>query len=978
MMLMRMRMDTGWMRGVWRFMARMVRIAVVLLFVVDLTLLSGVLESRVLPGAASWLTGARVLCWIEGWRPLRIRGLRVYDAAAPKNAPPLVAADGITLSYQLGTMRFFSLVEVLGLRLQVDGNDPQYPNYGFLSRFIQGASTGNGGSIPRRWIPQRIVLHDLSVRGDMPEWTMALAGLDIDLYLRGLEHFHAIIHGSKAQGGWRGGEAAPGLTMPAGNVTARLFRNGDRVDFAGNVHLPDFVRLDGGAMVSLGVAPELSLAINSFSVYGPVFGELLSAWLPTPLHFDSVRVEPLRLDAVLSLAEPTVSNARADIWIEGLRVGPPEASWYAGPLQLAASGTHEGHSDVKLVATLNRQQEITADISTSADDLRATVVFENWNQDQIVALCPERYTEWTGWLPPMKQISGAFTCVRGGRRVNLLGDLELETVQGETPTLGLTGMYAFSGEADMLANLAMGNGAVSVAVTNSSAEGVAAEVNMVDLSIAELTNMLLPHFPQDSIQATVNGALRLRQSEAGEYPFSLRLSADTPGYGNWMVSEPLSPVIMEGKGSIGSGFSTIDVSTLDIVMNEAANATLSDIRLTIGDIHAAGAFQGNVSLTAAGAWLGLDDLWGDMTFHGALKLEGMKRLLVSPLAVAFESLGYDDLALPYGMPLTLDAPMAFDMDASQLKAGPMSLQLGDDTHLTTDQIVLAFGEEMTINVASLAFETGFAPLVARQYLDEADGRLEITARQVRYDKDGWNGDITYRCDARHLGVANNLATLRGILVQGEAAFQPMLDGKGTARIETLQVAGVTLLGINSDIRGEDDRILLENIAVDLFGGGVNGQAELRPFDAGMPLILRGEARNLDLSIFTQEFEPPSLILTGRVNGAFSVGMAHRKLGLFDVDFVAQDGFTMNRDMVEQLLMNQYMDDVTGGRQMSRVLRTVIGDAPQRPFERAQLKLGLEDERIAGYSRLESEALNLTVDIKADPLALLEALRIRQQ
>jgi len=120
------------------------------------------------------------------------------------------------------------------------------------------------------------------------------------------------------------------------------------------------------------------------------------------------------------------------------------------------------------------------------------------------------------------------------------------------------------------------------------------------------------------------------------------------------------------------------------------------------------------------------------------------------------------------------------------------------------------------------------------------------------------------------------------------------------------------------------------------------------------------------------------VLTGRVNGTFKVGFTAQQLSMLDVDLTAADEFSLNRDMVEQLLLSQYVDEMTGGKQMTRVLQSVIGKDSQRKFDGAHLVLGLEDGRISGYAKLESEALNLTVDIKADPEALLEAIKTRQQ
>ncbi len=82
-------------------------------------------------------------------------------------------------------------------------------------------------------------------------------------------------------------------------------------------------------------------------------------------------------------------------------------------------------------------------------------------------------------------------------------------------------------------------------------------------------------------------------------------------------------------------------------------------------------------------------------------------------------------------------------------------------------------------------------------------------------------------------------------------------------------------------------------------------------------------------------------------------------------------------MVEQILLSQQVAGVTGGKTLGKVVQKVIGEGEQRPFDRATMDLGFEGGRITGQARLESEQLNLTIDIKADPEALLEALRIQQ-
>jgi len=130
-------------------------------------------------------------------------------------------------------------------------------------------------------------------------------------------------------------------------------------------------------------------------------------------------------------------------------------------------------------------------------------------------------------------------------------------------------------------------------------------------------------------------------------------------------------------------------------------------------------------------------------------------------------------------------------------------------------------------------------------------------------------------------------------------------------------------------------------------------------------------------VFTEEYKPPAVRLTGRVKGEASLRLGADGIEDLSVDLQTIDGMTMNRDAVAQILLSQYMGDVTAGKTLSKAVEQTIGTEPDRPFDSGRIELGFKDGEIVGMAKLESRLLNLTVDIKADPETLSDAMMLRQ-
>jgi hypothetical protein len=406
-------------------------------------------------------------------------------------------------------------------------------------------------------------------------------------------------------------------------------------------------------------------------------------------------------------------------------------------------------------------------------------------------------------------------------------------------------------------------------------------------------------------------------------------------------------------------------------MGEGTALELKGLRYDRATGRTTAAVSGPIDLVPLAKLAGFPKLWGAATLEGRVALDTSGNVQAEPLRAVFETLGYGDIGIPYGVELTVSAPVRRDRDG--FSAGPVALGLGADTTLSAARV--AWGAD-GLSAAELVLETGLAPLVAKGWLAAAEGHATARSASVALTASGLQGAIEYEAAFARLDLPGGWAAIKGLTAKGQLNRGNDTAGSGIIAADEAAAAGATLRGIGAALRLDGADVVLEEIAFGLFGGTVRGEARVMPMDALLPLSFSATVEKMDLEVFTQEYKPPSTRLTGVVSGSVSSSLDLNGLRALEVDLKSDGGMSMNRDMVEQLLASEYLSGMSGGKQVSEMLRDVVGDAPQIAFTGAAMRLGLEAGRITGTARLESEKLNLTLDIKADPGALLEALRAR--
>jgi hypothetical protein len=956
-------------RSLWRLLLRTTGIIVVLILLGYLSVASGIIDRYAIPLISARIFGARLELRIDSFFPLKMRDIQLQQ----DQTAPLLKTESITVHFQhphSGSRPIINNIDIHRPQFHFDARETTQHNYTFLQPYLRG---GDSKESSFSWLPQKVSVDEIDIKVEMPEWSASISNINLATDIQSANHITTRISGDTVLAAWQTGHDWLNVPIPEGTVDANVTILPDAMDMKADILLPDFIKVKGKAAITLQPYIQVDMMLDSLQVDAPVFGELASQFSPIPIGYTNVRIEPFQLNMSMENKIPTVNNAASNIQITDLLVGTSDAPWYDGNLGITIQGEYEENSLSAWSATLNQGQQVSGTISTEESVIQVGATIKNWNRQDINALWPKAYAAWKVWLPDLRAINSTFDATYHEDTLNFHHTLSTSLPSETQMALDFSGNYNLADAGiDVAGTTSVGTGKGTLAL---KMQDTLSAMLSVDSIAASDVFSCLPWEALRPIKSNLTGKTSFSINGDNDFDFQVDAEAADPAYSNWALPQALGALALDCKGTLEQDFSIINAKgTLKLADN--ANVNVASCQYDIEKSRITSEFDSAIALTAVANAFGYDDLWGDITAAGKLILADWQQITVNPLRITSESFGYGDFSLPYGDELHIESPVQLDMTNFSISAGPSQITLGEGTTITAD--VVHITPERTITASAISLESDFSLLVAKQFLNDAEGKIMISIEDFVYGKDAIGGKIVYDCNAAHLMLPEKLADIQGLTAKGSATLPPTSENKGQIQIEELVVGGSKLRKTRGNILLGEQGVILEDVNFELFGGGVVARASVNIIGAEFSIAVSGEVQNLDLSLFTSEFEPPSLVLTGNVNGTFKSEFNTKQLLALDVDLTASNGFSMNRDMVEQLLMRQYVDEMTGGRQMTRVLQSVIGKDEQRKFDQARLILGLEDDRITGYAKLESENLNLTVDIKADPEALLEALKTRQQ
>jgi hypothetical protein len=517
-----------------------------------------------------------------------------------------------------------------------------------------------------------------------------------------------------------------------------------------------------------------------------------------------------------------------------------------------------------------------------------------------------------------------------------------------------------------------GTGTATFAVEAQASTGGGGLVTFSDLDpfgVACLLNLMTATEGQG---AQVNGTLAIEVKE-GLVSFAPDLTVASLAVGGWALPADTT-FSVEGEADWDGSAQQIAVPELTARLGEDGELRVSEGTWNRRNGSAEGLVACRVDLDYAAAALGLSGVYGEWSVEAPVRYQA--GIVKGTVALTGNGAGFGGFSTPYGTPVTATGGVSYDLAAGQSTVETLEVTWPPATRLTSPAVSIGL-DPLTVNGA-FTLTSDLAPLVDMGLLDSVEGGGEATG--IVTSSDGATEmAFDLEATAESLVVADALAALTGSALRGAGRLNAEgLEARGEVQAAEAAVAGAVLRELAVPVHIKGWSLAADGFEAELFDGGIKGSVSVELAEEGFPGRLTAEIVAVDLATFCEEFEPPGTRLTGSAGGRLMIEWNADGLAALEVDLACEEGFTMNRELIEQLLLKQLLGDAAGTKRLGKIREKVIGEAPQRPFDRAALTLRKEGDMLRGEVKLPSEQLNLTVDLKIDPRNIFKALELRQK
>ena len=734
--------------------------------------------------------------------------------------------------------------------------------------------------------------------------------------------------------------------------------------------------LAGPVTLSVSSTEEEHIAVDLSLTPARLTGGILSL-LPESMQAIPVRFTTAQLDAfsarlLYSATGWALPKASAKGVVSGLVAGPPDAPWFAGDVRFDGAANPGAGDLTQFALGLEDGQEAQVTVRRPGGGWQVIVDTTKWTRAQILAAIPEAWRERVANLAPTLDAADAtttFDYTPAGSTLRVTGDI---IVAGEKGTISLTvalpsdGTTAltFSGSAALKGSILDFDGALP------PQGGIEIHTRTNGLPLGQWPGLLRPGVLPEGVDAQVKGTLDVTQSN-GAVQLSANLTGTPKAFGAFDLSS-LGSTSVKGTGQFNSEFTRLSGNGLDIGFADGFQLDARQWSLDFVPAKLEAQVDGGGDLGWLATMFSLPDLYGEVTGSSGLTLTP-ETLRVTP-KLETDLLGYGNYAVPYKQTLAATGALTYDYGTRALTGENVRLSLGDVNMVSASTLRIDSGD---IILDGLEVRSDLSPLVNLEYLNDAKGTLNAQGR-IQRKAGATEAKLSGTLDAESLVLPSTGSRLEGVHLTADVTYEGAFSGGGAFAAAHLEVGGVAVEDVKSDIIADGEALRLEGARPKVFGGETEINARVGVFEEGMPITLRVYTHGADLAQFTKEFKPPSVNLTGTAVGEIILVIKDMTISDLRVDLTAENGFTVNRDLVAQALMQQYVTNMPGGVSMGDIIEDVVGKSDQRPFDRGRITLGFVDGRVTGEAVLESDLLNLTVDIMADPEAIIEAIRLRQE
>lgn len=843
-------------------------------------------------------------------------------------------------------------------------------------------------------------LKDFQVTGSLTSKSMALSALRGELAVTGLALGDGTLpeSASPLQDLLQSG---PKLSFDFGQLEARE----DHVAVDANVRLGDAMHLTARTRADrVNAVWRIDGALKDVQLAGSTWPRLLAAYAPVPIDFASVQIQ----EAALQGSLPEVDAARLGATVTQLRIGPAKAPWYHGDPQLSLEGAmHLMVPEGKARLDLGPDQYLALEgrAGLAGGKLQATLA--TGSRTHWTALVPPAYRSYLEYAPAVESASGDFTIEANAGGWRVAGTLK-PTLHDATPALvridakttapteapaspWLTPLPD-SGDAAIAITLGTMEGTIKADLTAGNAVQLEQHFTGVDPNLLLKTWLKNDALSDLSAVGSVDGTVNL--VPGNPLHFDLDSAWTAPRYGDYVLATD-APLKAHLKGAVTADYQHLAPTALNLELDAANHAALTLDTLNLATLQGKGHLQGDLDLALFSKIMAAMDYEpepGRVVFD--IGFEGNPgKAMIQPTIQIF-SPRMREAGLPGSLPLVVSA--------ENFSIAPETLEM------TADKLGVSVEDKLDLKVASIAaqpqasngpaFSTGPFTLDAQALpfasllFDDCVARANIQGTEFRY-VDGQPGGafrISLRMDSATL--SGGLAKLEGVSVDAALTFVtpekpdgPLgawtLSGAGAVRIDSMTSGGMMVTDVIGLLTVDPNKARIDVTGGQFYGGLATGVIDVDLTRATFPLAVKLQLDAVNLSQFSQEYKPPGVFMTGMAYG--HIGVKMDMYGILDLsgDLRSEDDFSLNRDLVQKLLMYDQLEGTMGVRFVGRALERVLGDAPQRHFDRASV----DAQYNAGWLTLDTQlhdedvhTLNLDITTEVDPLNLYRFLSEQQE
>jgi hypothetical protein len=809
--------------------------------------------------------------------------------------------------------------------------------------------------------------------------------------------------------------AAPLRTLfePAANLKldfSEVALSKDHMALQGSVHLGEALQLTTQSTVTrAGAGWHVDAALDDVEFRTPVWSELLAGYAPLPVTFTSARLHHAAVQGAMNGALPALDQVDLDASLQGLRVGPEEAPFYAGDPHLTFKGAMplfvpEGHARLELAPG----QFLEADGRAGPAGGNLHLTLESGSRSQWSALVPPAYQPYLAYAPALETLGGTAQIEADAAGLRLKADLVPVLKQGTPATLTVEAktdapepgtatspwLAGAPGGGTAQITLALGDARAQVEARMTQADGLTLTASLQQLGPAKLFQQWMDSPALEGLvtQGTLEGTALAVPGQPLHFDFDSTWS--TPAYGTYRLATE-NPLSAHLQGSYDLAGGQLQKSALDLHLNDDNHLKLTIDKASIGGLAAQGRLAGSLDFAL------LDQLLDDMELereegHVVLDVafDGTPdRATLKPDVQIFTS-RMRDAGLPASLPLVVRTEsLALSPGDAGIAATGLTVGVEDKIAVAVSTLAAHPLAESGPQVATGPFTVEAQALpFASLFFDQCVAQASVEGTGFSYAAGQPSGAFRLSLRMDSATLSGGLAQLEGVAIDAALTFVtpetpdgPLgawaLSGAGAVRIGSMTSGGLVVRDVIGLLTVEPHEARIDITGGQFYNGLATGVLTVNLTKDTFPVSLQLDLAAVDLTTFSTEYKPPQVFITGKASG--HIGVVVDLYGVLDMsgNLASDDGVTLNRDLVQTLLMRDQFTDSLGVRAVGRALDRVLGPAPQRPFSEARVEARYESGWLTLDTVLRDKAahtLNLDITTEVDPLNLYKFLSEQQE